>query len=62
MSYGKRFMGYAIDTDERVVELIAMDKIYNDILRVFEEKFKNWREEDHEPSKLIMKAVESEDY
>ena len=62
MSYGKHFIEYVINIDERVVELIAMDKIYNDIVRVFEEKFRNWREEEHEASKLIMKAVESEDY
>ena len=50
-------MGYVIDIGERVVELIAMDKIYNNIVCVFEEKFKNWREEEHEASKLLMKAV-----
>jgi len=38
--------------DDDVVELIVMDKIYNDIVRVFEEKFKNWREEDHEASTI----------
>ncbi len=44
-----------------VVELIVMNKIYNDIARVFEEKFKNWREEDHEASKLLMRAKKSGD-
>ncbi len=55
-------MGYAINIDEHVVKLVSMDKIYDDIVRVFEEKFRNWREEDHEASKLIMKAVVSVDH
>jgi len=47
--------------DDGVIELIIMDKIYNDIARVFEEKFKNWREEDHEASKLLLRVMKSGD-
>ncbi len=45
--------------DDGIIELIVMDKIYNDIARVFEEKFKNWKEENHEASKLLMRVMKS---
>jgi len=33
--------------------------MYNDVVRVFEEKYKDWREGDHEASKLLFKVVAS---
>ena len=36
-----------------VVELLVIDRIYEDLATVFEERFRGWREEDHEASKLL---------
>ncbi len=43
--------------DDGVVELISLDKLRDEVAKVFEEKFKGWREEDHEASKLLSEIV-----
>jgi len=43
--------------DEGVIELYLLSRLYSKVSNVFEEKFKNWREEDHEASKLLFKMV-----
>ncbi len=35
------------------VELLILDRIYEDLAAVFEERFRDWREEDHEASRLL---------
>ncbi len=45
--------------DDNIIEIIVLDKLYNDVVKVFEEKFKNWREEDHEASKLLARLTDS---
>ncbi len=40
-----------------IIELIPFNKIYNEVARVFEEKFQGRKEEDHEASKLLFKLV-----
>jgi len=39
------------------MELLIIDRIYGDVVAVFEEKFKGWKEEDHEASKLLGRMV-----
>jgi len=45
--------------DEGVIELYLLSRLYSKVSSVFEEKFKNWREVDHEASKLLFKMVGS---
>jgi len=40
-----------------IIELIPFNKIYNEVARVFEEKFQGRKEEDQEASKLLFKLV-----
>ncbi len=43
--------------EDNVVELIILNKLYDDVIKVFEDKFKNWKEEDHEASKLLSEII-----
>jgi len=43
--------------DDGVVELIPLCKLRREVEEVFREKFRDWREEDHEASKLLRKMV-----
>jgi len=42
---------------DSVVELVVLDRLYGDVVRVFEERFRGWREEDHEASKLLLRMM-----
>lgn len=39
------------------VELVPLDRELSEVARLFEEKLKGWREEDHEAAKLLSKVV-----
>ena len=43
--------------DNKSIELIVFDKLYEDITATFEEKFKDWKEEDHEASKFLLRMT-----
>ncbi len=43
------------------LEIVLSDRIYEEVARAFEEKFKGWREEDHEASRLALRMVGDED-
>ncbi len=40
-----------------VIELIPLSKLRREVEEVFEEKFREWREEDHEASRLLREMV-----
>jgi len=42
---------------DNIIELIPFNKLYKEVSEVFKDKFKDWREEDHEATKLLMKMV-----
>jgi len=44
--------------EDNVVELTILNKLYDSVVEVFEDKFKNWREEDHEASKLLLEIMD----
>ena len=39
--------------DDGVIELIPLNKLYTEVSRVFEVKFRGWREESHEASRIL---------
>ena len=39
--------------EDDVIELIPLNKLYKDVSEIFENKFKGWKEEDHEASKIL---------
>ena len=45
--------------EDGVVELAPLDKIKKNLEKTFEAKFREWREEDHEASKLLHKLVKN---
>ncbi len=47
--------------DDDIIELHILDKLYESVTRVFEEKFKYWKEEEHEASKLLFKMMQNGD-
>lgn len=47
--------------DDNVIELHILDKLYESVTRTFEEKFRDWKEEEHEASKLLSKMMKNGD-
>ncbi len=45
--------------DDGVIELIPLGKMYSVGSKIFENKFKGWREESHEASKILKELVKS---
>jgi len=45
--------------DDGVIELIPLGKMYSVVSKIFENKFKGWREESHEASKILKELVKS---
>ena len=43
--------------DDGVIELVPLDRLYKEVSRVFEDKFRDWREESHEASRILEKLV-----
>jgi len=43
--------------EDNVIEVIILNKLYHNVVKVFEDKFKNWKEENHEASKPLMEIV-----
>jgi len=39
--------------DDGVIELIPLNKLYADVSRLFEVKFRGWCEESHEASRIL---------
>jgi len=40
-------------TSDSSAEIIVLDKLYEEVSKIFDEKFKGWKEEDHEASKML---------
>jgi len=45
--------------EDNVVELVILNRLYDSVVKVFEDKFKDWKEEDHEASKLLSEMMKS---
>ena len=43
--------------NEDVIEVVILDKLRNKLAKIFNDKFRGWREEDHEASKFLSKLV-----
>ncbi|OYT30647.1 MAG: AbrB family transcriptional regulator [Thermofilum sp. ex4484_79] len=43
--------------EDNVIELIILNKLYDSVVKVFESKFKDWKEKDHEASKLLSEMM-----
>ena len=43
--------------EDNVIEVTILNKLYHNVVKVFEDKFKNWKEENHEASKPLMEIV-----
>ncbi len=43
--------------EDNVIEVIILSKLYDSVVKEFEDKFKDWREESHEASKLLSEIV-----
>lgn len=43
--------------DDNVIELVPLDKLFEEVSKIFEDRFRDWREEDHEASKLLEALV-----
>ncbi len=43
--------------EDGVIELIPLDGLYERVSGVFRRKLRNWREEDHEASRLLEELV-----
>ena len=43
--------------EDNVIELAILNKLYDSVVEAFENRFKNWKEEDHEASKLLSEIV-----
>ena len=39
--------------DDGIIELYSLNKLYEELSRVFEERFNGWKEEGHEASRLL---------
>jgi len=39
--------------DDGIIELIPLNKLYTEVSRVFKVKFRGWREESHEASRIL---------
>ncbi len=40
-------------TSDNPAGTIVLDKLYEEVSKIFDEKFKDWKEEDHEASKML---------
>ena len=40
-----------------VIELIPLDKLFREVSEIFERRFRDWREEDHEATRLLKSLV-----
>ncbi|MDK2373120.1 MAG: AbrB/MazE/SpoVT family DNA-binding domain-containing protein [Candidatus Korarchaeota archaeon] len=40
-------------TSDNLAEIIVLDKLYEEVSKIFDEKFKYWKGEDHEASKIL---------
>ena len=40
-----------------VIELIPIDKLFREVTGIFEKRFRGWREEDHEATRLLKSLV-----
>jgi len=47
--------------DDGILELYSLNKLYEEVSRVFEERFNGWKEEDHEASKLLSSLLRAGD-
>jgi len=43
--------------DDGILEIIPLNKLYDEVSRIFEEKFRDWKEENHEASKFLIRMV-----
>ena len=43
--------------EDGVIELIPLDSLYERVSSIFRRKLRNWREEDHEASRLLEELV-----
>ncbi|RLE67562.1 MAG: AbrB family transcriptional regulator [Thermoprotei archaeon] len=53
---GKRKILLRVREDD-VIELTILNKLYDSVVKAFEDKFKDWKEESHEASKLLSEIV-----
>jgi len=44
-------------TEDGRLEAIPLERELREVARVFEERFRGWREEDHEASRLLLEVV-----
>ncbi len=40
-------------TSDSSAEIIILDRLYEEVSKIFDEKFRDWKEEDHEASKML---------
>ena len=43
--------------NDGVIELVPLDKLYKEVSRIFEDKFRDWREEFHDASRILMETM-----
>ncbi|OYT56267.1 MAG: AbrB family transcriptional regulator [Desulfurococcales archaeon ex4484_217_2] len=43
--------------NDGVIELVPLDKLYKEVSRIFEDKFRDWREESHDASRILMETM-----
>jgi len=43
--------------EDGVIELIPLEKLFSEASKIFEEKFRGWREEEHEASRILEDLV-----
>ncbi len=43
--------------EDKVLEIVPLNVLLEDVRKLFDEKFRDWREEDHEASKLLQEMV-----
>ncbi|AEM39618.1 transcriptional regulator, AbrB family [Pyrolobus fumarii 1A] len=45
---------------DNVIELVPLDKLYERVSRVFREKMRDWREEEHEATRVLEAVTRAE--
>jgi len=43
--------------NDGVIELVPLDKLYKEVSRIFEDKFRDWREESHDASRILIETM-----
>ncbi|RLG84822.1 MAG: AbrB family transcriptional regulator [Thermoprotei archaeon] len=43
--------------EDGVIELVPLEKLFSEVSKIFEEKFRGWREEEHEASRILEDLV-----